>query len=108
EEAMKDGRTLLALSICAMTHTGKITIDEFPVAWDTLRTLPFGRIWSLKDGATVDEEDDAGPPVSSSSVSGSSSEPSSPTGSGKSVNGPARTGARTSATSASAPATSAA
>jgi hypothetical protein len=108
EEAFGDHEVITVLALIALCRAGKVSEQEVPTLFDRFQHTEFAGMIRLEMGERVREaESDAGPPPSRSSVNGGSSgagsSPSSETSQPTLVTG----GTPDSATSESAPETSA-
>lgn len=102
-----DAELTTVFAIIAMHRAGKITERDVPDVWERLKQVPYETAIQLEPD-TAEGDDAAGPPPASSSSNGDTSGDDSPTSSERSARPiPPATGIPASATSASAPATSA-
>ena len=106
-ESFTDPELITMLAIVAMRRAGRVDTGQVPELWDRFSDVPVGAAITMGQDDDADVEGDAGPPARKNDAKQSTSGPSSPNGSETSEGPRSRTGSPASATSESAPATSA-
>ena len=104
EEGLGDPELVVVFAAMALRRAGKVEAKDVPQAFERLSDAPFGERITLETDV-ADEEDDAGPPASSSTSNGADSGASSIANSVTSVLAPSPSGTPGSATSESGPPT---
>lgn len=107
DAAYSDPELIAVLAVITLRRNGLLEPREVPAAYDRLQDQPAGPTITIEFGDVEAEDDDAGPPASSSSENASSSGHDSPTSSESSGPRPSHSGTPRSATSVSVPAKSA-
>lgn len=102
-----DAALMMVLTIVMMTRAGKVTAAEVPDLWDRFQDVDYGSQLQVEVGVRDEGDDADGPPPESFALNGSFSGHDGSTSSESSTVTPPASGSRASATSGSAPATSA-
>ena len=105
DDAFGDPELVCVLAVIAMRRAGRIQPAEVASTFDKLADAPFGTTITVT--GEPDQEDREDPPQSKPNSNGATSGAASPTSSATSASTPSPTGTPASATSASAPPTSA-